>query len=83
MVILKIQISWNMEYAIRLQTHYIHTFIQASVIAVAVSAYLVSSLDVCPPVQEDLDGPEVAVSSSPVECGESILLTHMHGIKIV
>ena len=62
-----------MEYAIHLQTHYIHTFIQASVIAVATSAYLVSSLDVCPPVQEDLDGPEEAFLSSPMEGSPSIL----------
>ena len=45
-----------------------------SVTAVAVSAYPGgSSLDVCPPVQEDLDGPEMAYLSSPVEGSPSIL----------
>ena len=41
--------------------------------AVAVSAYLVPGIDVCPPVQEDLDGPEVAYLSSQVEGSFSIL----------
>ena len=31
------------------------------------SAYLIPGLDVGPPVQENLDGPEVAFSSSTVE----------------
>ena len=45
-----------------------------SVTAVAISAYRVGpSLDVCPPVHEDLDGPEAAFSSSPVEGSPSIL----------
>ena len=42
--------------------------------AVAVSVYHgVPSLDVCPPVQENLHGPEVAFLSSPVEGSRSIL----------
>jgi hypothetical protein len=46
-----------------------------SVTAVAVSAYpFVSGLDVCPPVQEDLDGPKVAFLSSIVKGSISILL---------
>ena len=45
-----------------------------SVTAVAVSAYPgVPGLNVCPPVQENLDGPEVASLSSPVESSISIL----------
>ena len=45
-----------------------------SVTAVAVSAYLKGSgLDVCPPVQENLDDPEVAFLSSIVEGSISIL----------
>jgi hypothetical protein len=44
-----------------------------SVTAVAVSAYRGPGLDVCPPVQEDLDGPEVAFLSSTVEGSISIL----------
>jgi hypothetical protein len=39
-----------------------------SITAVAVSAYRGGlDFDVCPPVQEDLDGPEMASLSSPVE----------------
>ena len=41
--------------------------------AVAVSAYIGPGLDVCPPVQENLDGPEVAFLSSTVECRPSTL----------
>jgi hypothetical protein len=41
--------------------------------AVAVSAYPGPGLDVCPPVQEDLDGPEVANLSSTVKDRQSIL----------
>ena len=42
--------------------------------AVAVSVYHgFPSLDVCPPVQENLDGPEVAYLSSIVEGSPSIL----------
>ena len=37
------------------------------------SAYLASGLDVCPPFQEDLDGPEVTFLSSTVEGSPSIL----------
>ena len=44
-----------------------------SVTAVAVSAYLVPGFDVCPPVQEDLDGPEVAFLGSAVQGSISIL----------
>jgi hypothetical protein len=45
-----------------------------SVTAVAVSAYPIGpGLDVCPPVQEDLDDPEVALLSSPVEGSPSKL----------
>jgi hypothetical protein len=45
-----------------------------SVTAVAVSAYIrVPGLDVCPPIQENLDGPAVASLSSPIEGGLSIL----------
>jgi hypothetical protein len=44
-----------------------------SVIAVAASAYRVPDLDVCPPVQEDRDGPELAFLSSPVEGSLSTL----------
>ena len=44
-----------------------------SVTAVAVSAYRGPGLDVCPPVQENLDGPEVAFLCSPVQGGPSIL----------
>ena len=44
-----------------------------SVTAVAASAYLVLGLDVCPPVQENLNNPEVALLSSTVECSISIL----------
>ena len=45
-----------------------------SVTAVAVSAYpVVAGLDVCPPVQENLDGPEAAFLSSPKEGSISIL----------
>ena len=45
-----------------------------SVTAVVVSIYPgASSIDVCPPVQEDLDGPEAASPSSPVEGSLSIL----------
>jgi hypothetical protein len=44
-----------------------------TVVAV-VSAYPVGpGLDVCPPVQEDLGGPEVAFLRSPVEGSISIL----------
>jgi hypothetical protein len=35
--------------------------------------YLIPDLDVCPPVQEDLDGPEVAFLSSIVEGSISLL----------
>ena len=46
-----------------------------SVTAAAISAYPdVPGLDVCPPVQENLDGPEVAFPSSIVEGSISILL---------
>ena len=45
-----------------------------SVTAVAAFAYIGPGLDVCPPVQENLDGPEVAFPSSPVEGSPSILL---------
>ena len=45
------------------------------VIAVAVSAYpFASSLDVCPPIHKDLDGPEVAFFSSTIESSPSMLL---------
>jgi hypothetical protein len=45
-----------------------------SVEVVVISAYLgVFGLDVCPPVQENLDSPEVASLSSPVEGSTSIL----------
>ena len=44
-----------------------------SVTAVAVSAYHGPGLDVCPPVQENLGGPEVAAQGSPVEGSPSIL----------
>ena len=45
-----------------------------SVTAVAVSAYpRIPGLDVCPPVQENLDDPEVAFLSSPVEGSTSTL----------
>ena len=44
-----------------------------SVTAVAVFAYRGPGLDVCPPVQENLDGPEMASLSSPVEGSQSIL----------
>ena len=41
---------------------------------VAVSAYHgFPGLEVCPPIQEDLDGPEVAFTSSPVEGSISFL----------
>ena len=63
-----------------------------SVTAVAVSAYHSLSLDVCPPVQEDLDGPEAAFLSSPVEGSPSTLsdtqretshhVTQIHGILL-
>ena len=62
-------------------------------IAVAVSIYPDGpGLDVCPPVQEDLGGPEEASLSSPVEGSISILsekqkerqhLTQIHGIQIL
>jgi hypothetical protein len=61
---------------------YIHTYIYKYlnmhtmwfVAAVAVSAYhSFRGLDVCPPVQEDLDGPEMAFLSSPIEGSPSIL----------
>ena len=45
-----------------------------SVTAAAISAYpSIPGLDVCPLVQEDLDGPEVAFPSSIVEGSPSIL----------
>jgi hypothetical protein len=45
-----------------------------SVITVAVSSYPDGhGLDVCPPVQEDLDGPEVSFLSSIVEGSPSTL----------
>ena len=44
-----------------------------SVKAVEISASRGPGLDVCPPVQENLDGPEVAFLSSPVEGIPSIL----------
>ena len=45
-----------------------------SVTAAAISTYPdVPGLDVCPPVQEDLDGPEMAFMSSIVEGSTSIL----------
>ena len=45
-----------------------------SVTAVAVSAYLGGpGLDVCPPVQENLDGPEMASLSSTMEGSPSNL----------
>ena len=44
-----------------------------SVNVVAASAYPVPGLDVCPPVQEDLNGPKVAFLSSTVEGSASIL----------
>ena len=47
--------------------------VMVSVIAVAKSAYRGPGLDVCPPVQENLDGPEVAFLSSPVEGSKSTL----------
>ena len=43
------------------------------VTVVVVSAYLAPGLDVCPPVQEDLDDPEVAFLSSKVEGSPSTL----------
>jgi hypothetical protein len=53
--------------------------------AVAVSAYLGHGLDVCSPVQEDLDGPEAAFLSSPVEGSPSTLTDtqrgNTHGIQ--
>ena len=52
--------------------------------AVAVSAYIGAGLDVCPPVQEDLDGPEMASMSSQVEGSFSILKeTQLHGFQIL
>ncbi len=62
-----------------------------SVTAVAVSAYHGPGLDVCPPVQENLGGPEVAAQGSPVEGSPSILsetrrdntLNIIHGIQIL
>ena len=47
--------------------------VMLSVTAVAASAYIFPGLDVCPPVQENLDGPEVAFLSSTVESSISIL----------
>jgi hypothetical protein len=44
-----------------------------SITAVAVSAYRVPGLNVCPPVQEDLDDLEAAEVSSQVEDSPSIL----------
>ena len=38
-----------------------------------VSAYLIPDFDVCPPVQENLDGPEVAIVSSTVDSSPSNL----------
>ena len=62
-----------------------------SVTAVAVSMYRGGpGLDVCPPVQENLDGPEVAFPSSIVEGSPSTLsetqrqhVTYIHGIQIL
>ena len=58
-----------------------------SVTVVAASAYPVPILDVCPPVQEDFDGPEVAFLSSTVEGSPSILSEtqgdKIHGIQIL
>ena len=51
-----------------------------SVTAAAAFAYLVPGLDVCPPVQEDLDGPEVAYLSRPVE-GSISTLSEINKIK--
>jgi hypothetical protein len=39
-----------------------------------VRSYLVPALDVCPPVQKNLDGPQVAFLSSIVDGSESTLL---------
>ena len=38
------------------------------------SVYLGLGLDVCPPVQEDLDGLEMALPGTTVECGEPTLI---------
>ena len=61
--------------------------VMGSVTAVAVSAYPCDGLDVCPPVQEDLDGPEVTFLRSIAEGSPSILsetqrqhVTQIHGI---
>ena len=58
--------------------------VMGSVTVADVSAYPVGpSLDVCPPVQEDLNGPEVAFLSSTVEGSPSILSkTQTHNTKI-
>ena len=56
-------------------------------IAVTGSTYLISGLDVCPPVQEDLGGPEAASISSPVEGSTSMLskqqVKNIYGIQKV
>jgi hypothetical protein len=57
---------------------------------IAASAYLIPGLDVCPPVQEDLDSLEVAFVSSTIENGGPILsesqrqnyFIHIHGILL-
>ena len=55
-----------------------------SVTAVAVSAHrVVPGLDVCPPVQENLDGPKVAFLSSIVEGSTSTLLETQKENKIM
>ena len=52
----------------------VHVDVMLSITAVAVSAYLgFPGLGICPPVQEDLDGPEVVFLSSIEEGRTSIL----------
>ena len=56
-------------------------------VAVTVFTHHIPGLDVCPPVQQDLDGLKVTSPSSPVKCGAFILskkeqqrATEVHGI---
>ena len=47
--------------------------VELTILAITESAYPVQCLDVCPPVEENLNCLEVAFLSSPIECGGSNL----------
>ena len=45
----------------------------SSTSVVEIAAYCVLDLDVCPPVQQDLSGLEMAFLGGYIQCGEPIL----------